>query len=135
MDSQVPAEALFKEARRRRRRRQLGWLAVCLLAVVAATVSFSQFGSHRAGHNPQLSSSKRTPLAATPKEIVGWMGDRLVAIDTNSGNIVRTLASNVSVFAPGLPSVSVSPGGQVFFDSTPLATIDDDRNSGDLILK
>jgi hypothetical protein len=37
------------------------------------------------------------------------------------------------VFAPGFPTVSVSPDGLVFFDSTPLATIDDDHDSGDQI--
>jgi hypothetical protein len=132
-DTQVPAEALFKEARRRRHRRQLGWLVLCLLAAVAATVSFSQFGSQRAGHSRQLSPSKTAPFAATPKEIVGWMRSRLVVIATNGGNVVRTLASNVSVFAPGFPTVSVSPDGLVFFDSTPLATIDDDHDSGDQI--
>ncbi len=42
---------------------------------------------------------------------------QLVVLSTRTGRIARTLASNVSIFAPGLPSVSVGPHGTVYFES------------------
>ena len=127
------AEALFKEARRRRRRRLFGWLVICLVAAVAATVIFSGFTHHRAGHGRQITVSKGVSLARIPQEIVGWMGGRLAVVATNSGRVVRTLATDVSVFAPGSPNVSVAPDGMVYFDSTPMVASDGHRSSGDQI--
>ncbi len=76
-----------------------------------------------------------------PGQIVGWTATaQLVVVSTKSGRIVRTLASDVTVLAPGLPSVSVGPDGTVYFESasaqslesaTPLPTT---ATSGDQIL-
>jgi hypothetical protein len=132
-NTHVLAEALFREARRRRRRRQFGWLVICLVAAIVATVSFSEFTHNHAGRGRQITVSKGVSLARIPKEIVGWMENRLAVVATSSGSVVRTLATNVSVFAPGSPSVSVAPDGMVFFDSTPMATSDGHPSSGDQI--
>jgi hypothetical protein len=133
-NTHVLAEALFREARRRRRRRLFGWLVISLVAAVAATVSFSVFVHHSSGDARQITASKGVAPASIPKEIVAWMGGRVAVVATNSGGVVRTLATNVSVFAPGLPSVSVTPDGMVFFDSTPRAvTIDGHPSQGDQI--
>jgi hypothetical protein len=132
-NTHVLAEALFREARRRRRKRQFGWLVICLIAGVAATVSFSEFTNHPAGHGRQTPVSKGVSPANIPKEIVAWIGGRIAVVSTNSGSVVRILASDVSVFAPGSPNVSVAPDGMVFFDSTPIATSDGHPNQGDQI--
>ena len=47
---------------------------------------------------------------------------------------MRTLASNVSIFAPGLPNVSVAPDGTVFFESAEPSSPHTDLDTGDQIL-
>jgi hypothetical protein len=65
---------------------------------------------------------------------VGWTSTRdLEVISTATGSVVQTLATNVAVFAPGLPSVSVSSSGVVYFDSAPIAGISPARAQGDQI--
>ena len=79
-NTHVLAEALFREARRRRRRRQFGWLVICLVAAIVATVSFSEFTHNHAGRGRQITVSKGVSLARIPKEIVGWMENRLAVV-------------------------------------------------------
>ena len=70
-----------------------------------------------------------------PSTIVGWTAnDTIGVISTRTGTIERTLATGVSVFAPGLPSVSVAPDGTVFFESAAAASVPVGTNSGDQIL-
>ena len=53
-----------------------------------------------------------------PDQIVGWTAtSRLVVVSSRTGRTERTLATDVSVLAPGIPSVSVAPDGTVYFES------------------
>jgi hypothetical protein len=130
-------DALFKEARRRRRRRrQLGVLIAAVLAVAAVvahvalrTLTESSSSSRHTGATPP-----RTLPPGTPAEIVGWTSNHnVVAISTATGDVVRTLATDVSIFAPGLPNVSVAPGGTVFFESAAPSTSTTGVDTGDQI--
>jgi hypothetical protein len=114
---------LFKEARRRRQRR---WMAaVCTLVVVAvvvAVVALWPSSPSPSGRPPgsvgRAVAPRLADVAAMPGEIVGWTATaHLVVVSTKSGRISRTLASDVSIFAPGLPSVSVGPDGTVYSES------------------
>lgn len=70
-----------------------------------------------------------------PSTIVGWTAsDTLGVISTRTGRIERTLATGVSVFAPGLPAVSVTPDGTVFFESAAAAGLPLGTTTGDQIL-
>jgi hypothetical protein len=137
-------EALFKEARRRRRRRRLVWAlalatAGLLAGVVASTALPSAPSVHRTvpartPSRPTVRPPENLPPTA-PSQIVGWAANStLVVISTRSGGIVRTLASDVSVFAPGLPSVSVAPSGTVYFESATPEYAAADATGGDQIL-
>jgi hypothetical protein len=70
----------------------------------------------------------------TPREIVGWTSShKVVVVSTATGRVVRTLASNVAIFAPGLPNVSVAPGGTVYFESAEPTTSNEAIDTGDQI--
>ena len=137
VDNPVPdVEVLFPEARRRRRRRRLGWLAagLCIALVVTALVVIVR------GRTTGRNTPTRTPAITrivptqTPNEIVGWTNNfRLEVISTTTGSIERILASNVALDEPGLPTVSVSPGGVVFFDSDPIEGVSPSDAQGDQI--
>ena len=130
-------DALFKEARlRRRRRRRLGVLAVAVLALVAVTVRTALFSP--AGSNSSNSATGTTPRptlpSGTPAELVGWTSSsKVVVISTATGHVIRTLATNVSILAPGLPNVSVAPDGTVFFESAAPSPSTADVDTGDQI--
>lgn len=135
-DLPVPeTDFLFKEARRRRRRRRLGWTLV-ILAVIAATVAaLSQLVPKGGAPRPPNAKTGSVLPVGSPKEIVGWTSTaRVVVVSTATGHVERTLASNVSILAPGLPSVSVSPDGTVFFESAETASYNNDVDTGDQIL-
>jgi hypothetical protein len=131
------AEALFEEARRRRRRRRIGWLVIVVVcAALAASAAYAQ-ASHRTTRPPTTArppTAERPLPAGTPADIVGWLSsDQVVVIDTRTGAVVRTLATGVSVEAPGLPDLTVSPGGRVYFDSAPIAGVSPRDAEGDQI--
>ena len=130
------AEVLFKEARRRRRRRRIGWLVVVICAALIASAAYAQ-ANRRTTRPPagaRRPAAERSLPAGTPTDIVGWQSsDRVVVIDTRTGAVVRTLATGVSVEAPGLPDLTVSPGGQVYFDSAPLPGVSPADAEGDQI--
>jgi hypothetical protein len=135
-DAPAPeADALFPEARRRRHRRRVGWLLLALgLVLVAALIVTSQNPGRGPRRSTSLSTSSRQVAPEVPPEIVGWTSNlHLVVISSATGATLRTLASNVSVFAPGLPSVSVTPGGLVFFDSDPISGVSPANAQGDQI--
>lgn len=130
-------EVLFKEARQRQRRRRQFWAVVIVcVALVVTTVLLVTVGS---------SPSKRTPVrppagavlpAGTPADIVAWTSDsQLVVVATKSGAVVRTLASSIELEAPGLPTLSVAPDGEVYFDAEPIAGISPENASGDQIFR
>ena len=54
-------------------------------------------------------------------------------LSTRTGAVLRTLASDVSVFAPGLPAISVTPTGAVVFDSDPIPGVSPPNARGDQI--
>lgn len=130
--------ALFEEARRRRRRRRrLGVLvvaALALAAIVAHAALFTPAGSSSANRHTGTPARPRLP-SGTPNEIVGWTSDaKLVVLSTATGHIMRTLATNVSILAPGLPNVSVAPDGTVLFESAAPSPSDSDVvDAGDQI--
>ena len=136
VDTPVPeVQVLFPEARRRRRRRRLGWLAAGLcVAMVSALVVAA--GGHTTGqHTPaRVPKVVRVVSAPAPNEIVGWTRSfQLEVISTTTGSVERILASNVALDAPGLPTLSVSPGGVVFFDSDPIEAVSPPDAVGDQI--
>jgi hypothetical protein len=114
-------DALFKEARRRRRhRRQLGVLvaAVLVLAGVLVRVELSTPAGSSSSSRHAGTTPPSTLPPGTPTEIVGWTSNaKVVVIATATGHVMRTLARDVSIFAPGLPNLSVAPDGTVFFES------------------
>ena len=136
VDNPVPdVEVLFPEARRRRRRRRTEWLAAAfcvalLVAVVAVTHSQNSDRNTPSRTRP----STRIVQVQAPNEIVGWTSSRdLEVISTTTGAVERTLASDVALFEPGVPTLSVSPGGVVFFDSVPTVGISPPDAQGDQI--
>ena len=130
-------EALFKEARRRRRRRrQLGVLVVAVLAVgaVVARVALLTPAPSSSSSRHDATTPPRSLPSGTPAEIVGWTSNhKVVVISTATGHVMRTLAPDVSIFAPGLPNVSVAPGGTVFFESAQPSTSTTGIDTGDQI--
>jgi hypothetical protein len=135
--SAADAEALFKEARRRRRRRrQLGVLiiAALVLGAVAVRVAVRTPAGPSSSSRHTATTPPRALPSGTPTEIVGWTSaHKVVVISTATGHVMRTLATDVSIFAPGLPDVSVSPGGTVFFESAAPSTSTTGRHTGDQI--
>ena len=130
-----PAEALFPEARRRRRRRRrLGWLVLALCTAIALVLAVVSQNDGR-GRPPMPRASPARPLpAGMPAEIVGWTSSfHLEVLSARTGAVMRTLASDVSVFAPGLPAVSVTPAGTVVFDSDPIPAVSPPDAEGDQI--
>jgi hypothetical protein len=127
-------EVLFREARRRRRRRRLGWLLVfSLVAGVTTVVVLTSSKRSTVTTNAPHGRSHALP-ASLPKEVVGWTsGFKLVVVSSQSGAIVRTLASNVSIAEPGIPDVSVAANGTVFFDSDAASSYDNGGSVGDQI--
>jgi hypothetical protein len=135
-DNPAPdVEVLFLEAHRRRRQRRLGWLVVvlCVAVIVVVVAVAKNHGSAR----PTPARTPPTIRAVTPQppsEIVAWTNTHLLeVISTATGSVERTLASNVAVFAPGLPTLSVSPTGEVFFDSGPITGVSPTNAQGDQI--
>lgn len=113
-------DALFKEAKRRRRRRwRVGVLVLALLVVAAITVRASPLASPRSRSHLRSGDTVRPALSSgTPRDIVGWTSSfKVVVVSTATGSVVRTLASNVTILEPGLPNVSVAPGGTVYVES------------------
>jgi hypothetical protein len=128
-------EVLFPDAHRRRRRRRLGWLAaaLCITLLIAVVAVARGQTSNRSTPN-RTRPSTRIVQVQTPKEIVAWTSDReLEVISTTTGAVKRTLASDVALFAPGVPTLSVSPVGVVFFDSVPTVGISPPDAQGDQI--
>jgi hypothetical protein len=119
---------------------------VALLVAVAATLVAVAQGTSPAP--PSSAPSRLSPLAgghagtaraelasAMPADIVGWTSTfKLVVVSTHSGSVRRTLASHVSIFAPGLPIVSVAPDGTVFFESATPSPENPNVDQGDQIL-
>jgi WD40-like Beta Propeller Repeat len=128
-------EVLFPEARRRRRRRRLGWLAAALcIALLIAFVAVARGQTSNRSTPSRTRPFTRIVQVQTPKEIVAWTSDReLEVISTTTGAVERTLASDVALFAPGVPTLSVSPVGVVFFDSVPTVGISPPDAQGDQI--
>ena len=128
-------EVLFKEAKIRQRRRRLGWLIVVICVAAATTLVITRHTGNQASTHRSRQSSLRASLpAGTPDEIVAWTSNHhVVVISTRSGAILRTLASDVAVLEPGLPDLSVSPQGEVFFNSAPIAGVSPPDAQGDQI--
>ncbi len=129
-----PIEVLFPEARRRRRRRRLGWLALALGTALALTLAVISQNDGRTRPPTRRAPSPLPLPAGAPAEIVGWTSSfHVEVLSTRTGAVLRTLASNVSVFAPGLPAVSVTPAGTVVFDSDPIPGVSPPNSQGDQI--
>ena len=110
-------QVLFMEARRRRRRRWfMGFLG--LVVIVAMIAAMGLVRAPSASKSPAHKTAGPTQQAASgmPAEIVAWEHFRLDVLSSVRGHVVRTLATDVGEFR-GLPSLSVSPSGMVFFDN------------------
>jgi hypothetical protein len=131
----VEAEALFKEARRRRRQRRLVWALAVVVVTAAIVVIVSHTGPSKMTPRPSTHGPRPSASVAIPSAIVGWTPtSNVVVLSSATGQIERTLASNISIFAPGLPNVSVAPDGTVFFESAEPAPYNKQFASGDQIL-
>lgn len=129
-------EALFKEARGRRRRRRILWAFLVFVVAVAVAALTATLGlGLPAAKTSQDAHNPRKPFAlGPPAEIVAWTSAfKVVVLSTRTGHVVRTLASNVSIFAPGIPNVSVAPDGIVFFESATPSPQDTNATEGDRI--
>jgi hypothetical protein len=89
------------------------------------------------GPLPQHDQSPSSALPkGTPRSIVAWTSnDQIEVLSTRSGAVERVLASKISIFEPGLPSLSVSPDGVVYFDSAPIAGVSPPDAQGDQIFQ
>ena len=131
-------EVLFREARQRRqRRRRVGLVLFLCAALIITALALVTAGGNTfksgVGHRPPARSY--LPVG-TPSEIVGWTSRfQLVVLATRTGAVLRTLASNISLAAPGLPAISVTPGGEVYFDSTPISGVSPPGAQGDQIFR
>jgi hypothetical protein len=127
-------EVLFQEARRRRRRRWVGWLAILVIVGAAVSLWLEHLGSSATSPTHGVNRNRAALTAPTPAEAVVWTsGHQLVVISTTTGHVVRTLASDVSIAAPGLPDITVGPDGTVFFDSSAASSFDNGSWTGDQI--
>jgi hypothetical protein len=131
----VETEALFKEARRRRRQRRLACALAVVVVTAAIVVIVSQTGPSKTTPQQRTHAPRPSVPIAIPSAIVGWTStSNVVVLSSATGRIERTLASNISIFAPGLPNVSVAPDGTVFFESAEPAAYNRQFGSGDQIL-
>lgn len=130
------AEALFKEARRRRRRRRALWALLVVLVAVVVTALIATSGPRPSAvtTSRHALSSRQASALDTPTEIVGWTtAFKVVVLSAHTGRTVRTLATDVSILAPGIPNVSVAPNGIVYFESATPSPLDTNATQGDQI--
>jgi hypothetical protein len=127
------AEALFKEARRRRRQRRMAWLLAVVLVTTAVVVVVSQAGPTKTAPRRGAQTVRPSVPVVMSSSIVGWTSTSNVVVLSSAGQIQRTLASNISIFAPGLPNVSVAPDGTVYFESAEPAPYNRELGPGDQI--
>jgi hypothetical protein len=116
------AEALIAEARRRQRdrRRRAARLIVgaglVAAAAAASMIGFSGYSARAPAKIPGWPSAG--PLRTMPPQVVVWTTwFKIEVLSSRTGQVVRTLATNVALFR-GLPTVAVSPAGVVYFDDT-----------------
>jgi hypothetical protein len=112
------ARALFLEARRRRRRRRqawiLGWLTVVLFAACLSLVLQPEPPGGPGRSEPDVPGIQYT--SGMPVQIVAWTGDsRIEVLSASTGRVLRTVATGVAEYR-GLPSLTVSPSGMIYFD-------------------
>jgi hypothetical protein len=121
------AQALIEEARRnrrRRRRRAATLMLAVVLALAAIAVVTTQLVANGGTARSRPDGATDALRTGAPPDVVGWAGADIVVISTRTGAVVRTLASQVVVSAPGFPDIAVAPDGTVFFDSAGLTTFD-----------
>jgi hypothetical protein len=128
-------EVLFKEAKIRQRRRRLGWLIVVICVAAATTLLITRpTGGPAPTQKARHGSLRSSVPVKVPDEIVAWTSSsHVVVISTRTGAVIRTLASHVEDSAPGLPDLTVSPQGVVFFNSAPIAGVSPPEAQGDQI--
>jgi dipeptidyl aminopeptidase/acylaminoacyl peptidase len=112
------AQALFEEARRRRlRRRQawiIGWVTVVLFAAGLSLVLQPEPAGGPGRSVPDIPGIQHS--SGMPVQIVVWTGDSgIEVLSASTGRVLRTVATGVAEYR-GLPSLSVSPSGMIYFD-------------------
>lgn len=110
-------QVLFREARHRRWRRWLvGFLVLVVTVAMIAAVMLVQrsLASKSPGHT-RVGPSQQA-VSAMPTEVVVWEHFHLDVLSSLDGHRIRTLATDVGEFR-GSPSLSVAPGGLVYFDN------------------
>jgi hypothetical protein len=116
------AEALFREAhlRRRRRRSAIGAALIGLLAVavVAALLLVGKQPTVSIG-TPPPSQSEIAAGPVMPSKMVVWgqsgSSMSIQVVSARSGRVVRTLASDLGLF-DGTPQPTAAPDGTVYYD-------------------
>ena len=115
--SPVPRGATTKAADAASRGASALVLAVTIGLTLGATLGPRRSHPPTSGYAPPR-LGQEIGASAPPSTIVAWTAVESIAVlSTRTGRTERTLATHVSVFAPGDPTVSVAPGGTVFFDS------------------
>ncbi len=100
-----------------------------IAAIVVALVAIGLVTDRLATGHPTSPARARSSAAAVPAGLPDTLvgvtsSDALVVASTRTGHVIRMLASDVTLQAPGLPDVSVTPDGTVFFDSAGLSSFD-----------
>jgi hypothetical protein len=124
VDDSAAAQALFEEARHRRRQRHRTF-GIVLVMVVVIAVPTSLFVRHvmkptapaKSGHSAPAVRSPKNPM---PSQMVVWAQTSpstvsIEVIASKTGRVLRTLATDDGLFR-GTPQPAVSATGTVFFD-------------------
>jgi len=110
-------QVLFREARRRRRRRRfVGLLVLAVTVTTIAAVVLVRASSISRSQAHETAGPSQQAAPTTPGQVVAWKHFHLDVLSSLNGHVIRTLATEVSEFR-GLPSLSVAPGGTVYFDN------------------
>jgi len=110
-------QVLFEEARRRRRRRWfVGFLVLAVTVTTIAAIVLVRTSSVSRSPGHKTAGPTQQAASAMPAEVVVWEHFRLDVLSSLDGHVIRTLATDVGEFR-GSPSLSVAPGGTVYFDN------------------
>jgi hypothetical protein len=117
------AEALFKEARQRERRRRMAWIGVIAVAALVISLIVALVGASSSSPRvmPTASTGGPSPKltgGGMPSEIVAWSNAGTIEVlSANNGHVIRTLAPYDGE-GRGISSLAVSISGILYFDET-----------------
>jgi hypothetical protein len=117
------AEALFKEARQRERRRRMAWIGVIAVAALVISLIVALVGASSSSPRvmPTASTGGPSPKltgGGMPSEIVAWSNAGTIEVmSAHNGHVIRTLAP-YNGEGRGISSLAVSISGILYFDET-----------------